>query len=88
MFWVGFWITFVVIDVFPSLTSYITPYFDLGTNMYTLTAFSIMSLFVITFSLFSYISDLNYKINKMAREQALLGWRNQMSEKGEPALEA
>jgi len=65
----------VIVDVFPSLTSYITPYFDLGTNMFTLFAFSIMGLFVMVFSLYSYLSDLNYKVNRLVRKQALLDWK-------------
>ncbi len=76
IFWVNFWLLFVIIDVFPSLTSYITPYFDLGTNMYTLVASSIMILFVMVFSLFSYIYDLNYKIERLVRDQALSNWKN------------
>ena len=75
LFWVGFWFTFVIVDVFPSLVSYITPYFDLGTNMFTLFAFSIMGLFVMVFSLYSYLSDLNYKVNRLVRKQALLDWK-------------
>jgi len=69
----------VIIDVFPSLTSYITPYFDLGTNMYTLVAFSIMILFVMVFSLFSHIYDLNYKVDKLVRDQALSNWKNSVA---------
>jgi hypothetical protein len=65
----------VIVDVFPSLVSYITPYFDLGTNMFTLFAFSIMGLFVMVFSLYSYLSDLNYKVNRLVRKQALLDWK-------------
>ena len=76
IFWVSFWLLFVIIDVFPSLTSYITPYFDLGTNMYTLVASSIMILFIMVFSLFSYIYDLNYKIERLVRDQALANWKN------------
>jgi|GEM_PF-3810494 len=75
LFWVGFWFTFVIVDVFPSLVSYITPYFDLGTNMFTLFAFSIMGLFVMVFSLYSYLSNLNYKVNRLVRKQALLDWK-------------
>ena len=75
LFWVGFWFTFVIVDIFPSLVSYITPYFDLGTNMFTLFAFSIMGLFVMVFSLYSYLSDLNYKVNRLVRKQALLDWK-------------
>ena len=79
IFWVCFWLLFVIIDVFPSLTSYITPYFDLGTNMYTLVASSIMILFVMVFSLFSYLYDLNYKIDRLVRDQALSNWKNNVA---------
>lgn len=74
-FWVGFWSIFIVIDVYPSLTSFITPFFTLGTNMYTLTALSILILFVLVFSFYSYLSDLNWKVNQIVREQALLDWK-------------
>lgn len=79
IFWVCFWLLFVIIDVFPSLTSYVTPYFDLGTNMYTLVAFSIMTLFVMVFSLFSNIYDLNYKMDRLVRDQALSNWKNRVA---------
>ena len=69
----------MIIDVFPSLTSYVTPYFDLGTNMYTLVAFSIMTLFVMVFSLFSNIYDLNYKMDRLVRDQALSNWKNRVA---------
>jgi len=75
LFWVGFWLTFVIVDVFPSLVSYVTPYFDLGTNMFTLFAFSIMGLFMMVFNIYSYLSDLNYKVNRLVRRQALLDWK-------------
>lgn len=77
IFWVSFWSLFVIVDIYPSLTGYFTPYFDLGKNMYTLTAISIMVLFVFVFVISSYLSDLNYKLNKLIREQAITEWRRQ-----------
>jgi len=47
--------------------------------MYTLVASSIMILFVMVFSLFSYIYDLNYKIDRLVRDQALLNWKNNVA---------
>jgi len=47
--------------------------------MYTLVASSIMILFVMVFSLFSYIYDLNYKIDRLVRDQALSNWKNSVA---------
>ena len=57
------------------MTGYITPYFDLGRNMYTLTAISVMALFILVFGLFSYINELHWKINEMVRDNAIVDWR-------------
>ncbi len=75
VFWVSFWTMFTIVDIFPSMTGYITPYFDLGRNMYTITAISVMTLFIFVFGLFSYINEINWKINEMVRDNAIYGWR-------------
>ena len=80
VFWVCFWTVFTIVDIFPSMTGYITPYFDLGRNMYTLTAISVMTLFIFVFGLFSYINELHWKINEMVRDNALVDWRTNHQE--------
>lgn len=72
LFWLAFWSIFIVLDVFPSVVAFVSPILDLGSNMYVLTAGAVLTLFVLVFVLYSFLSDLNQKVTKLAREQALL----------------
>jgi len=75
LFWVVFWVIFTILDLFPSLASYFVPMLSLETNMYVLTAASILTLFVLVFALYSFLSDLNQKVNILIREHAILSNR-------------
>ena len=72
LFWVLFWGIFVVLDVYPSLAAYFAPLLDLGSNMFVLTAGSVLTLFVLVFGLYSFLSDLNRKVNTLVRSHAIL----------------
>jgi len=72
LFWVMFWGMFVVLDLFPSLAGYFVPMLSLESNMYVLTAASILTLFILVFALYSFLSDLNQKVNVLIREHAIL----------------
>jgi len=75
LFWITFWGIFLVLDLFPSLVSYFIPVLSLETNMYILTAGSILMLFVLVFALYSFLSDLNQKVNTLVREQAIISYK-------------
>lgn len=73
LFWVLFWGIFVILDLYPSLARYFGPILSLQSNMYVLTAGSILTLFILVFTLYSNLSDLKIKVNVLIREQAILG---------------
>ena len=72
LFWVLFWGIFVVLDLYPSMVAFVAPTLDLGSNMYVLTAGSVLTLFVLVFLLYSYLSDLNQRVTRLVREHAIL----------------
>lgn len=72
LFWVLFWVFFVILDLYPSVVAYVAPVLALESNMYVLTAGSVLTLFVLVFVLYSFLSDLNQKVTKLVREQAIL----------------
>lgn len=71
LFWILFWGIFIVLDLYPSLVAYFAPALALESNMFILTASSILTLFVLVFALYSFLSDLNQKVITMIREQAI-----------------
>lgn len=72
VFWVLFWVLFIVLDLYPSVVAYVAPVLALESNMFILTVGSVLTLFVLVFVLYSFLSDLNQKVTKMIREQAIL----------------
>jgi|Deesub1362A_J573_1020465.scaffolds.fasta_scaffold23454_2 hypothetical protein len=72
LFWMLFWGIFIILDLYPSLASYLAPALTLESNMFVLTAGSVLTLFVFVFVLYSFLSDLNQKVTKLVREQAIL----------------
>ena len=72
LFWILFWGVFIVLDLYPSVVTSLTPTLDFGPNMYVLTAGSILTLFVLVFLLYSFLSNLNQKVTQMVREHAIL----------------
>ena len=72
LFWVLFWSLFIILDMFPSIVSYLQPILSLESNMYILTISSVLTLFVIVFTLYSQLSEQSTKINILIREQAIL----------------
>jgi len=72
LFWVLFWVLFIVFDLYPSMVAYVAPLLALESNMYILTAGSTLTLFVLVFVLYTFLSDLKQKITTMIREQAIL----------------
>jgi hypothetical protein len=72
VFWVLFWVLFLAFDLYPSMVAYIAPLLAVGPNMYILTAGSTLTLFVLVFVLYTFLSDLKQKTTKMIREQAIL----------------
>ena len=72
-FWIIFWAIFIFIDLFPSIAAYVSPALTLESTMYVLTAGSVLTLFVLVFVMYSFLSDLNHKVNGLIREQAILG---------------
>ena len=72
VFWILFWILFLAFDLYPSMVANIAPLLDVGPNMYILTAGSTLTLFVLVFILYTFLSDLKQKTTKMIREQAIL----------------
>lgn len=75
LFWMGFWVIFIILDIYPSVVGYVSPILDLESNMFILTAGAVLTLFVLVFILYSYLSDLNQKVTKLVREQAMLDLR-------------
>lgn len=73
LFWILFWGIFVILDLYPSLARYLSPILSLQSNMYVLTAGSVLTLFILVFAMYSNISDLKVKVNVLIREQAILG---------------
>ena len=72
LFWMLFWGLFTFLDLFPSVVVYVLPVLDLQTNMYALTAGSILTLFVLVFVLYSFLTDLNRKVAELTRQQAIV----------------
>ena len=72
LFWVVFWGIFVVLDLYPSMVAVVAPALALGSNMYVLTAGSVLTLFVLVFLLYSFLSNLNQRVTKLVREHAIL----------------
>lgn len=72
VFWFLFWTLFIVLDLYPSMVAHIAPVLALGSNMFILTAGSVLTLFVLVFVLYSFLSDLNQKVTRLVREQAIL----------------
>lgn len=72
LFWILFWVLFIVFDLYPSMVAYVAPLLALESNMYILTAGSTLTLFVLVFVLYTFLSDLKQKITTMIREQAIL----------------
>lgn len=75
VFWIIFWGLFLVFDLYPSMVAYVAPALALGPNMYILTAGSVLTLFVLVFMLYSYLSDLNRKVVELTRQYAIIGNR-------------
>ncbi|RLI42670.1 hypothetical protein DRO69_10130 [Candidatus Bathyarchaeota archaeon] len=75
LFWVLFWILFIVFDLYPSIVAYVAPVLTLESNMYILTAGSTLTLFVLVFVLYTFLSDLKHKITTMIREQAIIDYK-------------
>ncbi len=72
VFWILFWNIFLALDLYPSLVAYFAPVLALESNMYILTAGSILTLFVLVFVLYSYLSDLNRKVVELTRQHAIV----------------
>lgn len=72
LFWMSFWIIFLGLNIYPSIVGYTSPILNLESNMYILTAGAVLTLFVLVFIFYSYLSDLNQKITKLVRQQAML----------------
>ena len=72
LFWLAFWSIFIVLDVYPSVAGYLSPMLNLEGNMFVLTVGAVLTLFVLVFVLYSFLSDLNRKVTKIVREQAML----------------
>lgn len=72
VFWILFWILFLAFDLYPSMVAYVAPVLALESNMYILTAGSTLTLFVLVFVLYTFLSDLKQKTIKMIREHAIL----------------
>ena len=72
LFWILFWSIFIVLDLYPSMVAFVAPTLDLGSNMFILTAGSVLTLFVLVFLLYSFLSDLNQRVTKLVREHAIL----------------
>ena len=72
VFWILFWILFLAFDLYPSMVAYVAPVLALESNMYILTAGSTLTLFVLVFVLYTFLSDLKQKVTTMIREQAIL----------------
>lgn len=72
LFWILFWVLFIVFDLYPSMVAYVAPLLALESNMYILTAGSTLTLFVLVFVLYTFLSDLKQKTTTMIREQAIL----------------
>lgn len=72
LFWMGFWAIFVIFDIYPSVVGYVSPILDLGSNMFILTAGAVLTLFVLVFILYCFLSDLSQKVTKLVREQAMV----------------
>ena len=72
VFWVLFWVLFLAFDLYPSMVAYVAPLLALESNMYILTAGSTLTLFVLVFVLYTFLSDLKQKTTKMIREHAIL----------------
>lgn len=75
IFWILFWVLFTLFDLYPSTVAYVAPVVALESNMYILTAGSALTLFVLVFVLYSYLSDLNQRVTKLIREHAFLDSR-------------
>ena len=72
LFWLLFWGVFMVLDLYPSVVASLALTLDFGPNMYILTAGSVLTLFVLVFLLYSFLSSLNQKVTQMVREHAIL----------------
>jgi hypothetical protein len=72
LFWVGFWTIFIFFDLYPSIVRYVSQILDLEYNMYILTAGAVLTLFVLVFVLYCFLSDLSQKVTKLVREMALI----------------
>ena len=72
LFWIGFWAIFIFFDMYPSMVRYVSQLLDLEYNMYILTAGAVLTLFVLVFVLYCFLSDLNQKVIKLVREIAIL----------------
>lgn len=75
-----FWSAFIFLDLYPSIASYITPLLfpEFGVDpytMYVLTSAATLTLFVFTFVLYSFLSDMNRKVSKLVREQAKINYK-------------
>lgn len=71
-FWILFWGMFLMLDLYPSIVAYLAPILTLPLNMYILTAGSVLTLFILVFALYSFLSDINQKVTTLVREQAIL----------------
>ena len=72
VFWILFWVFFLAFDLYPSMVAYVAPVLALESNMYILTAGSTLTLFVLVFVLYTFLSDLKQKTTTMIREHAIL----------------
>lgn len=72
LFWVLFWGIFTVLDLYPSVVAFVAPALALESNMYILTAGSVLTLFVLVSVLYSFLADLNQRLAKLVREHAIL----------------
>ena len=72
VFWILFWFFFIVLDLYPSMVAYVSPVLTLEPNMYALTAGSVLTLFVLVFVLYSFLSDLNRKVAELTRQHAIV----------------